>query len=86
MAARAPRPGTAAVSENLTKVSMKECASLEEIEAALKAARSEIADVIRDRQKDILDAQAEMQLLLAEVENIRFSLVEVRLSYYSRFH
>jgi hypothetical protein len=55
--------------------------SIEEIEESLARARSEIAEIMRNHSKEIVDGQSEMQKLLLDVEKFPFHSVEVMCSH-----
>jgi hypothetical protein len=82
-----PGPGPHSFDHKIV-FSMTEKQSLEAIEESLQKARSEIAEILREHQKAIVDGTAEMQMLLSEVEKIPFATIEVGPGYCSRilFH
>jgi hypothetical protein len=87
--AAGPGPGPAQFQvDHKIVCSMAEKQSLEAIEESLQKARSEIAEILREHQKAIVDGTAEMQMLLSEVEKIPFATIEVGPGYCSRilFH
>jgi hypothetical protein len=53
------------------------CPTIGEVEVSLQKARAEIAAILKENHKEIINGQDELQKLVSEIDKFTFDIVEV---------